>query len=112
MPQLGIAALDTPNNALPVMKVVGLANGDVVKGRHPLVTTAAFRFNVARVEFEITGGGRTSVVIGPAGLRYGLWGLYWHTKDVPDGTYVVRSIAYSAEGNRSISRGITVRVAN
>jgi hypothetical protein len=41
-----------------------------------------------------------------------LWGLYWRTKDEPNGTYVVRSIAYNSTGDRSISPGITVRVAN
>jgi len=113
MPQLGIAALDTPNDSLPVMKVVGLGNGAVVKGTRPLVATAAFQFGVSRVEFSITGSGQTSsVIIGPAASRLGLWGVYWHTKNVPNGTYVVRSIAYNSAGDRSISPGITVRVAN
>ena len=113
MPQLGIAALDTPNDSLPVMKVVALDNGAVVKGTRPLVATAAYQFGVARVEFEITGSGRTRLVVGPAPSNArGLWGLYWHTKDVPNGTYVVRSIAYNSAGARSISPGITVRVAN
>ncbi len=112
MPQLGVAALETPNNTLPVMKMVGLANGAVVKGKRALVTVAAYQFGVAKVEFQITGGGHPSSVIGPAATAQGFWALYWHTKDVPNGIYVVRSIAYNAEGNRSISRGITVRVAN
>jgi hypothetical protein len=112
LPQLGIAALDTPSNSLPVMKVVGLANGAVVKGTRPLVAVAAFHIGVGRVEFEITRSGQTRAVIGPAAFSLGLWGLYWHTKDLPNGTYVVRSIAYNAAGDRSISPGITVRVAN
>jgi len=77
------------------------------------VATAAFQFGVSRVEFSITGSGQTSsVIIGPAASRLGLWGVYWHTKNVPNGTYVVRSIAYNSAGDRSISPGITVRVAN
>jgi hypothetical protein len=112
MPQLGIAALDTPNNSLPVIKVVAPDNGARVKGTRPLVATAAFQFGVSRVEFSITGSGQTSSVIGPAASAHGLWGQYWHTKDVPNGTYVIRSIAYNSAGARSISPGITVRVAN
>jgi peptidoglycan/LPS O-acetylase OafA/YrhL len=112
MPQLGIAALDTPNNSLPVMKVLGLDNGAVVKGTRPLVAVGPFHIGVSRLEFEITGSGQTRSVIGPAAFSQGLWGLYWHTKDVPNGTYVVRSIAYNSTGGRSISPGITVRVAN
>ena len=112
MPQLGIAALDTPNDSLPVMKVVGLGNGAVVRGTRPLLATAPYQFGVGRVEFEITGSGQTSATIGPAASGHGLWGVYWHTKDVPNGTYVVRSIAYNSAGDRSISPGITVRVAN
>jgi hypothetical protein len=112
LPQLGIAALDTPNNSLPVMKVVALANGAVVKGTRPLVAVAPFHIGVVRLEFEINGNGQTSSVIGPAMFSKGLWGLYWHTKDEPNGTYVVRSIAYNSAGDRSISPGITVKVAN
>ncbi len=112
MPQLGIAALDTPNNSLPVMKVVAPDNGAVIKGARPLVATAAFEFGVSRVEFSITGGGRTRSFFVPPESTDGLWGGYWHTKDVPNGTYVIRSIAYNSAGDRSISPGVTVRVTN
>ena len=113
MPQLGIAALDTPNNSLPVMKMVGLANGAVVKGTRPLVATAAYQFGVARVEFEITGSGRTSLGHRAGQDREGLVGACTGTPR----TFRTASTSFEAspttqQGNRSISRGITVRVAN
>jgi hypothetical protein len=76
------------------------------------ITVGAFQLGVTRVEFEITGGGQTSAVIGPAASAHGFWGLYWHTTDVPNGIHVVRSIAYDEAGDHSIGPGITVRVAN
>ena len=38
--------------------------------------------------------------------------MHWNTKLVPNGTYVLRSVAYNSAGNRSISKGITIKVAN
>ena len=75
MPQLGIAALDTPNDSLPAMKMAAPRNGAVVKGTRPLVATAAYQFGVARVEFEITGSGGTSLVIEPARTAPGVFAL-------------------------------------
>ncbi len=111
MPQLGLAALDTPSDSLPVMKVVAPHNGARVKGTLPLVATAAFQFGVSKVEFSVTGRGTTSVV-GPASASGGLWGVYWHTRDLPNGTYVIRCLAYDSAGQHSTSPGISVRVAN
>jgi peptidoglycan/LPS O-acetylase OafA/YrhL len=112
LPQLGIGALDEPTNPLPEIKVVGLANGTVVKGTRPLASVSAFNLGGIKVEFQVTGRGLKDAVIGPAVSGYGYWGLYWNTRDVPNGTYVVRSVAYNSVGARSVSQGITVRVAN
>jgi len=116
MPQLGIAALDTTNDSLPVMKVVAPRNGARVKGTLPLVATASFQFGVSKVEFSVSGTGadRGSETTdeAPARATDGLWGVYWHSKDLPNGTYVIRCIAYNSGGQHSTSPGITVRVAN
>jgi hypothetical protein len=112
MPRLGIKALDRPTNPLPVMKVAKPSNGTVVKGLQLLDATAPFNIGVSKDEFRVTGGPLHNVVIGTATLtKYG-WFLFWNSTRVPNGTYTVRSVAYGADGDRSTSPGITVKVAN
>ena len=60
MPQLGIGALAKPNSALPTLRVVGLADGTVLRGRHALGALTSFNLGVSRVEYEITGSRGTT----------------------------------------------------
>jgi hypothetical protein len=99
-------------NSLPEMKVVVPANKTVVRGIHPLAAVASFKPGVAKVEYQISGATLRNRIIGTAFFKDGFWGLYWNSSDVPDGTYVIRCVAYNSSGDRSISKGITVRVAN
>jgi peptidoglycan/LPS O-acetylase OafA/YrhL len=112
MPQLGIAALDTPNSALPAMRMIRPAKGTVVKGTTLLLALASFNVGVAEVEFEISGHGLHDAVVGTAAVTHGLWPVSWNTTTVPNGSYTVRSIALNAAGDRSISKAITVKVDN
>jgi peptidoglycan/LPS O-acetylase OafA/YrhL len=112
MPQLGIGVLNKQVNPLPLMKVVGLSNGEILKGTKPIVAVASFNLGGFGVEFQVTGTSLRNAVIGRAVFSHGLWGLYWNTHDVPSGTYVLRSVAFDPAGHRSVSKGITVRVAN
>ncbi len=112
MPQLGIRALDKSISPLPEITVVAPSRGAVVKGTRPIAAVASFNIGVARVEFQVSGGSLTNHVIGFASFKKGFWGLYWHTGDVPNGTYVLRSVVFNSAGDRSIGKDITVRVAN
>ncbi len=112
MPQLGIAALDRPDSALPVMKIVKPGNGDVLKGTSPLFSLASFNVGMAKVDFEITGNSLRNDDIGDAVSSHGFWTFSWNTSSVPDGTYTLRSVASNSAGARSASKGVTVRVSN
>ena len=112
MPQLGISALDKTNNTLPAMRVVVPASGTVVKGTRPLVAVDTFHLSVTKVEFQVTDSAGRKTVIAQAVATHGFWAQNWNTRDVSDGTYVVRAIAYNSAGDRSVSPGVTVRVAN
>jgi peptidoglycan/LPS O-acetylase OafA/YrhL len=112
MPQLGIAALDRPVTALPVMRMYVPANGAVVKGRSPLIAAATFWVGVTKIDFEVTGNALPHPLIIDALTARGLRGRIWNTTTVPNGTYVLRCVAYNSAGDRSISKGITVRVSN
>jgi peptidoglycan/LPS O-acetylase OafA/YrhL len=112
MPQLGIAALDRPVTALPVMRMIKPGNGAVLKSTSLVVSIAAFTTGVSKVDFEITGHSLRNTVIGDAVQEDGLWALSWNTRSVADGVYTLRSVAYNSAGDRSPSKGVRVRVSN
>ena len=111
-PKLGIPALQTQNNALPVMKVVTAAHGKPLRGKELIGGYSAFHDSIARVTFQITDSAHKTTVIGSGTFSNNVWLMQWNTKLVPNGTYVLRSIAYNSAGNRSTSKGLTVKVAN
>ncbi len=111
MPQLGIAALDKLHKPLPLMQMVRLPAGTVLKGTRLLIATSSFSVGVVKVDFHITGA-LHSAVIGATVYSHNIAELPWDTSKFPDGTYIVRSIAYNASGERSESKGITVKVEN
>ncbi len=53
-----------------------------------------------------------SAVVGASVYVHNTGVSRWDTTSVPNGTYTVRSVAYGAAGARSVSKGITVKVAN
>jgi peptidoglycan/LPS O-acetylase OafA/YrhL len=112
LPKIGVPALQTQNNALPVMNVVTGAHGKPLKGTELVAGYSAFHDIIARVTFQITDSAHKTTVIGSGTYGGNLWIMHWNTKLVPNGTYVLRSVAYNSAGNRSISKGITIKVAN
>jgi len=113
MPQLGIAALDAPSSALPVMRVAKPSNGATLSGTQFPSASSSFGLGFSTVEFRLTGGTFHDVLIGTSSTPtpYG-WLVAWHTTAVPNGTYTLRSEATSASGDRSVSADVTVVVAN
>ena len=102
-----------PPPALPVMKLAAPLDGSVVQGQRIVDAIAPFYFGVSRVDFRLDGPQIHNNLIGSATVsrQYG-WYFIWNTKDVPNGTYTLRSIAYGASGHHSVSAPVTIRVAN
>jgi peptidoglycan/LPS O-acetylase OafA/YrhL len=112
LPRLGIPALEKQNNSLPVMKVVTAAHGKPLKGTELIGGYSAFHDNIARVTFQITDSAHKTTDIGSGTYGGNIWLTRWNTKLVPNGTYVLRSIAYNSDGDRSISKGLTIKIKN
>ena len=123
MRQLDIPALKDPPNPLPSMQVQFVNNGQVIEGRHLLGTTASFNLGaVAEVHFKITGATLKKPIVMKADpltvmkanplikLLPTAWATFWNSKEVPNGTYEVRSIASNAAGQTNTSKGVTVKV--
>ena len=112
LPQLGIAALDKPSTALPLMRMILPKSGSTVHGTTTLAALASFIAGVSGVEFEVSEGAGPESVIGSAVLKSGLWVLPWDSASVPNGNYTVRSVAENAAGATSPGQAITVKVQN
>ena len=95
------------------MQVAAPSNGSTVQGERIVDAIAPFNFGISRVDFRLDGPGIHNVLIGSATVsrQYG-WYFIWNTKDVPNGTYTLRSIAYDASGHHSASTPATIKVVN
>ncbi len=96
----------------PTTNVTSPHDGETLKGPQWLLAAATDEYGVSKVEFEFTGKGRGSTLIGPAALILFGWIGRWSTASVPDGTYTLRSVAYGASGGVSSSPGVAVHVEN
>jgi hypothetical protein len=84
----------------------------MLRGKPLLVATVTDDFDVTKVEFEATGQGLANALISPAApFPYGWIGV-WDTTKLPDGSYVLESIAFDSAGNEIHSPGIPVVVKN
>ena len=87
-------------------------NGVVLKGTQILNATAIDSFGVTKVEFTATGEGLSNAVVGSAVMyQYG-WIAAWRTATVPNGFYVLESVAYNGSGRVAHSRSVSVVVKN
>ncbi len=67
---------------------------------------------VTRVEFQITGGGMRSRLIGSAIKTTFGWLAYWNTATVTNGMYELQSVCYDAAGKRTASKPVSITVSN
>jgi Bacterial Ig domain len=101
-----------PVESTPITTVIYPPNGSRLKGTQALFASASGEYGLSNVEFEITGGRLRDFLIGTAAdSGYG-WYQAWNTTSVPDGAYILQSVAYGAAGKMGRSKGTTVRVAN
>ncbi len=96
----------------PSTKLLRPENGAELRSIQPLAADASDNVGVTRVEFRVTGGGLTNLLVGVGSLgRYG-WVALWNTTGVTDGTFSLQSVAYDGAGNSARSPALTVRVEN
>ena len=94
----------------PVTRVVDPTSGEQLAGRRFLLAKASADLGLRKVVFQITGMGRSFQEAATQTL-YG-WLGGWNTATVPNGTYTVRSEAFSDSGQIGVSAGVVVHVKN
>jgi hypothetical protein len=100
----------TIDRHVPSTQIVVPPASATFAGNVVLDAAAQDNVKVVWVEFHATGGSLQNVVVGIGVPSPFGWIAIWDTSAVPDGTYLVRSVAYDAAGNRGLSsrRSITV----
>lgn len=94
----------------PVTRVLRPGVDAQLSGVQLLAAIASSNLGVRRVDFRITGEGRT-IFVRAAPYLYG-WAANWDTRILPDGTYTVYSVAHSITGPTASSAGIVTDVRN
>jgi hypothetical protein len=64
------------------------------------------------VEVRASGGAFSDTPIGTARKTYFGWLYQWDTASVPNGTYILTSVAFDLAGNSGPSAGMSVTVQN
>ena len=100
--------------ASPTTRVIYPANGAALSGSDALdaSTLETPLVHVTSVRFEITGGPLHDHLIATARQTLAGWLATWNTATVPNGTYIVQSLASYGKGKTAVSPGITVTVDN
>jgi hypothetical protein len=69
-------------------------------------------YSVSRVDLLLSGGGFDHVTIAKAGPTDFGWLAAWNTATVPNGSYLLQSVAYDAMGKSGRSQSVRIQVAN
>ena len=88
------------------------SGGSSLTGTSGLIAKASDPYGIKQVTFILTGGSVHNMVIGRAHKTIYGWAVSWSTSRVPNGTYEVRSVAYSEIGTSSHSAEVQVTVRN
>jgi hypothetical protein len=100
----------------PVTVLVDPSKPAVVSGKQRLAAAAeavSAGSTVVKVEFRVTSSAVVDRSVARAGKSFlGVWVAFWDTKDVPNGSYELRSVVYDSGGRVGKSDAVKVRVAN
>jgi hypothetical protein len=82
-----------------------------VKGIVLLVASAASDFGITKVDFAIYGLKVHPITASAKHTDFG-WLAGWNTITLPDGRYIINSVAYDAAGHRTESEAVVAQVDN
>ena len=100
------------HNPSPTTSVLIPSSGASLSGSQTLDASASGNVAIKKVEFHLTGGTLSDVLVATGTPTYYGWLAGWNTTSVPNGTYTLQSVAYDASGNVGRSAGITITIAN
>jgi hypothetical protein len=113
--QFNGSALILYDSTLPVGAVIVPSSGATLSGTSAILDSRwlhVYGVNIAKVQFALTGGSYSKTVIGTAGLTGAGYLYAWNTTGIPNGTYLLQSLATDRAGKTNFSPAITIKVAN
>ena len=87
-------------------------NGETVSGTTVMIASTTGFLNVASDVYYLSGGSLRGKLIARATSTQAGWLTKWNTKTVPNGRYVLRSVAVNDAGASSTSSGVAITVKN
>ena len=101
-------------STVPDTAVLFPASGATLSGPAAVLiaSAGAYRVGVAKVQFVLSSGSYPKTILGTARATPIGALLPWNSTSVPNGTYMIQSVATSGSGQTSYSRAITVKVHN
>jgi Bacterial Ig domain len=101
-----------PGGSPVVPRVLSPGNGQMVSGTTVMLARATGFLNVASVAYYLSGGSLHGKWIARGSSTQIGWLTEWNTKTVPNGRYVLRSVAVTDTGSSSTSSGVVITVKN
>ena len=102
------------DSTLPATAVLVPSSGATLTGQnvHLVASGSVDAVRLTKIQFVISGGPYSKLVIGTTTFsKIGAY-LSWNTKSIPNGTYSLQSVATTSSGKVRYSRAITVKVDN
>jgi Big-like domain-containing protein len=104
-----------PKDPLPTTITTSVmipSNGATLSGTTLLAASASDDTEVSQVEFHATGGTYNDTVIGVARPTFYGWLFNWDTTPLPNGMYLLNSVATDPAGDVGRSPNVTITVQN
>jgi hypothetical protein len=108
---VSVMPVEAASAQAPSTSVVLPTNNATVSGTSQVFDAVA-SLGAIQVQYEITGGTLSGSVIAKGALWIFGWLAEWNTTTVPNGTYVLQSIASYSGGVTTISSPVTIEVNN
>jgi hypothetical protein len=109
------SALFLYDSTLPYGTVIDPSSGATLSGSSAVVVSLWHHTagtGITRVQFALTGGTYSKTVIGTAQFTRAGYILKWNTTAIPNGTYLLQSLATDAAGRTNFTPAITIKVGN
>jgi hypothetical protein len=100
------------DRALPVTRVLVPKPDATMTGTVNMVARASEAYGIAKVEFTLSGGTYRRAVIATAKKSFFGWITTWDSSTVPNGSYLLRSVAYDSIGTSNTSHPVHITVRN